>query len=159
MPVEEYARDFEEQSIAEFYSLLEKASYSFVVNGGSDNHVSSGSHQDRDSLYEDLGLYIARNSHILIVVWDGEDSGKRGGTSQTVSFMLDMSASNGRLLDHIDKGNIYYIYAPRVGKKPGKIIGLEKINTRGKQYIGNEFYDKILSYIDDFNHTVRKLFE
>ncbi|PZR75694.1 MAG: hypothetical protein DLM73_04735 [Chthoniobacterales bacterium] len=74
MPQQEYERDFTTPaSLAEFHRLLSAAESHWVVEG------SSG--QTRSDRYAAVGDYIARHSHIFILLWDGQDNGKLGGTA------------------------------------------------------------------------------
>lgn len=74
MAQQEYERDFPTPaSLAEFHHLLSAAESHWVVDG------SSG--PPRSERYAAVGDYIARHSHVLILLWDGQDNGKLGGTA------------------------------------------------------------------------------
>lgn len=42
----------------------------------------------RKDAYEDAGYYIVDHCHVLLALWDGNDSEKQGGTSDIVSYAL-----------------------------------------------------------------------
>lgn len=76
MDQREYERDFAtSESVAEFRQLL----------GRADSHLEV-SHKDRErsdrpQKYAAVGDYIARRSNVLILLWDGRDNDKIGGTA------------------------------------------------------------------------------
>jgi hypothetical protein len=70
----EYERDFTiPESLEEFRRLLAAAASVF--------EVSSKPSDDRASKYAAVGDYIARRSNVLILLWDGQDNSKLGGTA------------------------------------------------------------------------------
>ena len=70
----EYERDFTTtESLHEFRRLLGAAASVFEVSS-----TEAGS---RASKYAAAGDYIARQSNALILLWDGEDNSKMGGTA------------------------------------------------------------------------------
>jgi hypothetical protein len=74
MPQSEYERDFRTtESLAEFHRLLAEAASVFQV---SSNQTEQRAHQ-----YAAVGDYIARRSNVLILLWDGRDNSKIGGTA------------------------------------------------------------------------------
>ena len=79
LPMEqrEYERDFpRRESLVEFRALLAKAESRWEVP--SVTNLRSG---DRTTQYAEVGDFIARYSHVLILLWDGEDNRKIGGTA------------------------------------------------------------------------------
>jgi hypothetical protein len=72
----DYERDFvTPESLAEFRRLLGTADSHFEVR-------DTGAKSDlRSERYADVGDYIARRSHVLILLWDGHDNEKMGGTA------------------------------------------------------------------------------
>src|SRR5205809_6215324 len=70
----EYERDFTAtESLQEFRRLLAAAASAFEVHS-----AGTGS---RASKYAAVGDYIARQSNVLILLWDGQDNSKLGGTA------------------------------------------------------------------------------
>jgi hypothetical protein len=80
MPMEqaEYERDFTTaESLAEFRQLLKAADVQFEMTDA----PSMAETDKRTQRYAAVGDYIARKSHLLILLWDGEDIQKVGGTA------------------------------------------------------------------------------
>ena len=72
----QYEQDFATpESLREFRKLLEAADSHFDVRGN-----DTGSNL-RAGKYAVVGDYIARRSHVLILLWDGRDNEKIGGTA------------------------------------------------------------------------------
>jgi hypothetical protein len=70
----EYERDFTTaESLHEFRRLLATAASVF--------EVSSDNAPTRTDKYAAVGDYIARRSNVLILLWDGKDNSKVGGTA------------------------------------------------------------------------------
>jgi hypothetical protein len=72
----EYEKDFgTQESLGVFRRLLATADSHFEVR-------DTGRESDRRSeKYAEVGDYIARRSHVLILLWDGQDNEKIGGTA------------------------------------------------------------------------------
>jgi len=69
----DYEQDFTtSESLQDFRRLLARAADVFEVN--------SGTAEDRAAKYAAVGDYIARRSHVLILLWDGQHNEKVGGT-------------------------------------------------------------------------------
>jgi hypothetical protein len=76
MAQEEYERDFPTpSSLAEFRRLLAAAESSWKVSS------DEGTGQTRTEQYAAVGDFIARKSHILLLLWDGRENDKVGGTA------------------------------------------------------------------------------
>jgi hypothetical protein len=76
MPMEQadYERDFTTaESFAEFRQLLQVAASRF--------ELSTAASAQRSQKYAAVGDYIAENCDVMILLWDGEDNQKVGGTS------------------------------------------------------------------------------
>ena len=70
----EYERDFTtSESLRDFRRLLATAASAF--------EVQSAETGTRVSKYAAVGDYIARQSNVLLLLWDGEDNSKIGGTA------------------------------------------------------------------------------
>jgi hypothetical protein len=82
---EEYERDFPSAaSLGEFRRLLAVAESYWEVPGTSgspESDTKSRSAQSRAERYAAMGDLIARRSHVLILLWDGRDNDKIGGTA------------------------------------------------------------------------------
>jgi hypothetical protein len=74
----EYERDFTSaDSLEAFRRLLKAADAQFVVN----EVPATEDADERTARYAAVGDYIARNSHLLILLWDGKENQKIGGTA------------------------------------------------------------------------------
>ena len=86
LPVEEYATDFEDSSSKQaFYNWLDKAARIETLSPKTADDTIS---YPRKCCYEQLGFYLAQNSHDLFALWDGDKQEKTGGTSQVVRYFL-----------------------------------------------------------------------
>jgi hypothetical protein len=73
----DYEKDFKTgHSVSEFHRLLRVAASTVQVPDV----------EDRDTAYERAGQYIVDRCDVLIAVWDGRQSGGRGGTAETISY-------------------------------------------------------------------------
>jgi hypothetical protein len=85
LPSEDYVNDFSEaDSKIDFYLWLERAQWVETLRPDFNNLNC----YDRDQCYEQLGFYLARNSQLLMALWDGDKQEKTGGTSQVVRYYL-----------------------------------------------------------------------
>jgi hypothetical protein len=74
----EYERDFTSaDSLGAFRRLLKTADVQFVVTDAD----STWPGDDRTQQYAAVGDYIARTSQLLILLWDGKENQKIGGTA------------------------------------------------------------------------------
>jgi hypothetical protein len=72
----EYERDFVTAgSLAEFRALLAKAKSQWEIP------MAKTGTEGRTRQYAEVGELIARDSHVLILLWDGEENRKVGGTA------------------------------------------------------------------------------
>jgi len=170
MPQEEYENDFEtKESKDEFKQLLSQAWKCFElplvpgnIGGGIQN---SGSERQRQ--YAQDGAYIARHSHILIALWDGEHTELEGGTSQIVDFKLNgipaPYAGPRKPLDLVDNGPVYRVVTPRA-KNPnpqGIPFNLEIRFPEGwtSSESLEKSYGRILEQMNAFNRDAHCLYE
>lgn len=76
MPQAQYERDFvTSKSLDEFRRLLAASDSHFEVRDPTPES------DRRSEKYAAVGDYIARRSHVLILLWDGQDNEKIGGTA------------------------------------------------------------------------------
>jgi hypothetical protein len=170
MPQEEYENDFEtKESKDEFKQLLSQAWKCFElplvpgnIGGGIQN---SGSERERQ--YAQAGAYIARHSHILIALWDGEHTELEGGTGQIVDFKLNgipaPYAGPRKPLDLVDNGPVYRVVTPRA-KNPnpqGIPFNLEIRFPEGwtSSESLEKSYGRILEQMNAFNRDAHRLYE
>jgi hypothetical protein len=87
-PQEEFERDFapavalESDSLGRFRGLLQRAASS----GRLTRFQLDGSRKDEGAAYGVGGRVVLNQSDLLVVVWDGERQGKRGGTEETMDL-------------------------------------------------------------------------
>jgi hypothetical protein len=115
MALNEYRHDFEPGIqpgvMARFDALVEAAVAVPVVPCMPD--------ATRDEHYRAAGIFIARHSHALIALWDGDERNTPvGGTAEIVDFFrhgvpLDFVNSAQASLDASDKGPVIHIVTPR----------------------------------------------
>ena len=91
----------------------------------------------RDSLYSQLGVFLAAHCHILLAVWDGKYSDKRGGTSAVVRFHHDdvmdgygsKSMVSRQMLIDDESDLVYHIVCSRAGDGGAPETGFEPLQT------------------------------
>ncbi|WP_297421903.1 hypothetical protein [Clostridium sp.] len=168
MKREEYEATFLEESKVEFRELISKAKRYFKVPMN-----DSFTNMENDVYYENLGVFIAQNAHILIALWNGIENGKKGGTSQVVNYKLFGIPNNYRknndILNFNDSGSVYHIVTPRmerddvIGEKfsinrkfPGireDAYSMDVYNEKNKK--AKIVYDKVIQQIDEFNKDIK----
>jgi hypothetical protein len=178
LSVDEYKRDFEEnRTFEEFDRLLNipgaRCIQMPLVPGNTAENIRDPNGIQRKLQYALVGVYVARQSQILIALWNGENAHEIGGTSYTVQFALsgefqdrDLQATLERVpepfqprlnpLNPPETGPVLRISAPR--KKSsfghGEEIRLEKLYNKdfqGKAREAEEYYDRVCGLMDDFN--------
>ncbi len=129
MAREEYERDFDESSQREFGELLLRASDVFVAEPSAPPESPK-----RGFYYGQAGLYIARNAHVLIALWDGTETlfPEGGGTYETICFMRQ------------ENGIVIHIPTPRMSNPAARLPSVQ--NELRK--------DEHLAIIDDFNREI-----
>ena len=121
MPIELYEQDFDDQSLAEFRSMLAHCeTYELPLAPGNtlDNIRDHGEARNRQ--YAQLGMYIASHTHMLLALWDGRESSEPGGTASVVHYQLQdvmpgmPSPEQARnLLAEKENDLVYHIHCPR----------------------------------------------
>ena len=109
MPQADYERDFTTtESLHEFRRLLAAAASAFEVH--------SAETANRASKYAAVGDYIARQSNVLILLWDGEDNSKIGGTAwvrKRRKYWIDLSKTDGNVPNGFGYAGTIQIVTPR----------------------------------------------
>jgi hypothetical protein len=78
----DYERDFTTvESLSEFRRLLASANSQWQLSDDQPNQSLLSDSDRRTQRYAAVGDFIARTSHILILLWDGRDNEKVGGTA------------------------------------------------------------------------------
>jgi hypothetical protein len=159
-----YERDFEsEESRVEFRELLASAEHRIQIPMQADEKELARGGTARDRQYEAMGKCIARESQILIALWDGTDSGKIGGTAEIVRFQLHGILGQSECdLQPPELFPVYRIVTPRRSNPSpkGKPFHLEKLypETKGdqKNKKAEAYYDQIFHNLEDFNLQILK---
>jgi hypothetical protein len=89
LPLDEYCNDFSAASVAEFNEILRHPNVEHYVLPYAPfcNETNTQDHGYwRNLQYVQVGVHVAKRSHILLALWDGKNNGKAGGTSQIVFF-------------------------------------------------------------------------
>lgn len=86
MPLALYQDDFSGPALEAFNQLLAACDVIEMplLEGTTTDTISNRDTRDRQ--YTEMGAYLAAHSHILLAVWDGEDSHWPGGTSRVIHF-------------------------------------------------------------------------
>jgi uncharacterized phage-like protein YoqJ len=109
LPEERYLLDFESEiGRKRFHQLLKIA----------DQVIKLTENSDRDSAYDYLGSYLVDQCRVLIAIWNGEYSGKRGGTGEVVKKALNAGKP------------VYWIYMNNL--HDGALNGLSKMKQVGE---------------------------
>jgi hypothetical protein len=120
LPMErkEYERDFTTaESLAEFRALLALAESHWEIP-----IRQKPVPENRTAQYAAVGDFIARSSHILILLWDGTDNRKIGGTAwvkRRRDHWVRAAADPSRGIDPIGYGPTIQVVTPRAsGRSP-----------------------------------------
>ena len=120
LPMErkEYERDFTTaESLAEFRALLAVAESHWKIL-----IPRKPVFENRTAQYAAVGDFIARSSHILILLWDGKDNRKIGGTAwvkRRREHWVNATAERSRGVDAIGYGPTIQVVTPRAsGSSP-----------------------------------------
>lgn len=163
-----YEQDFsDDDSRQEFETLLNQSEQWFELPllAGTNEEDILEYNAARDRQYAYVGAYIARYSHLVIALWDGDPQELVGGTSYVVGFKLrgitpPYVAQQGRF-EPEEVGTVYHIVTPRRShplpkESPGTIHVLypeESVERKGE----TNKYQSILNDTDNFNTDERKL--
>ena len=147
LPLHLYEMDFGTKEIQETFSeLLKQAKVIELPLLDSEENLSNYG-DARNRQYVQVGAYVAKNSDLLIALWDGLDLEKAGGTSQVVKFML-----TGDMMDlpkeykNSATGAVCQIVTPRKSGEALKDVG--EIRVLGDEEVKD--LDGLLSYFEVF---------
>lgn len=131
MPLAQYEEDFDPGELQRLTNLLERPGVERMELSPPahlHNPVAAGS-AGRDPLYENLTHTLIRRSSLLLALWDGEPTTRRGGTADTVLRFLGVRTGQGHeevTLSFVDAGGnmdaterlVYWAPAARSGRRP-----------------------------------------
>lgn len=162
-----YEADFPtEASRQEFAELLSRAWSWFelpLLPGATDDEVSVyGPARDRQYAY--VGAYLARNSQVLIALWDGIPLELVGGTAFIVEFQLKgippTYIPRHSIFEPEETGPVYHIVTPRIrNQQPPLDAGsLQKLYPErfGSQANGEHAFHGMLARIERLNRAIRQ---
>lgn len=115
-----YRDDFtDKRDLERYLSALESCSARYTVPPapGSYPEIISRSVESRNEQYSLAGACMARYAQAMIAVWDGLDSGLRGGTSDIVRLKLGLTKRPDRYLagghPAVPSGPVHWVYTRR----------------------------------------------
>lgn len=173
MPIDDYKQDFvEDGSLDEFEALFPKVSKNsftmpLAIGSTPENIKHEGA--PRDAQYRAVGMYIARQSQILLALWDGVDKENPAGTSAIVKERhKGAQRSPGYSLDETDIGPIYHFPVTRtdgnvlIGSRREIFLGMnlledDKPGSAEVLAAKKKVFNKILDRIEKFNIDVKDL--
>lgn len=177
LPKEEYKKDFEKKNTGpQFEELLNLPRSHYIelplVPGNTPENIRDPDQIHRKLQYALGGVYIARQSQILIALYDGKPTKKVGGTSYTVQFALEGEFEDKSLQEILEQvpepykprlsplnppetGPVYRIPVTREEKDAQQESAvLEKLYNKafeGKQKEAENYYDRIYGLMNEFN--------
>lgn len=113
----DYERDFNTpESLGEFRRLLASANSQWELSDDQSNQSLLSDSNRRTQRYAAVGDFIARTSHVLILLWDGRDNEKVGGTAwvkKRREHWLRVAEANGTAPDVFGYLGTIHIVTPR----------------------------------------------
>lgn len=101
LPRELYVEDFASPVRARFEALCQQAEVLVLpVRKGRSHRDVGNPGTARDQQYAQAGVYIASHCHILLAIWDGQESERLGGTAQIVRYYLSGTLPGPTGLEH-----------------------------------------------------------
>lgn len=165
MPIEIYKAQMSDEAQREFDRLLSQCLFRVQMpnNGRSEEDIRS-SEETRADCYEELAVFLAQNSQVLVALWDGNNSEKKGGTSRVVHYMAQGIQIESLSEEEPQPGIVYQIVSPREGGSvPPDALSLRVItgtNTdannrknkrRGLVKLSGSQFDLLEQNIEGFN--------
>jgi len=161
----DYEQEFKTaESLAEFTELLARAENWFELPVSEEKFDQDDSDSDsRRRPYGELGWYIARHSHLLLALWDGDDANGTSGTAKVVSLKLHGLPRPDELRCSLKEpagiGPVHHIVSPRKERPaPASTAYSVQVLRPNRHDNGQDslaLYDSILAEIDDYNHEVQ----
>lgn len=95
LPLELYREDFDEpQARHALEQQLQQVEVMVLPLGGDRTFEAVAvPGRERDQQYAQAGRFVSSHCHVLLALWDGQESGRLGGTAQVVRFHLYGSMS------------------------------------------------------------------
>ncbi|RDS80091.1 hypothetical protein [Dyella psychrodurans] len=139
LPKELYVDDFVDVLVrSNFEHLCDRADIIRLPLLKSQSREALESHGEaRNRQYAKAGIFIASHAHILMTIWDGQDSGRLGGTAQIVKYYLHGTlpgiVTHHRQARHVlgggDEHLLYHIVCSREGSQGTVADGLTTLQA------------------------------
>ena len=147
MPRDQYVADFASaESRAHFDSLCAAATdvFELPLTPGNTIALIEGQGANRSRQYAQTGVFLSAHCHILLALWDGNESDSLGGTAQVVRFHQDdvmpgytTSVATSRLALTDDESDlVYHIVCSRDRPEGAPAAGL--VPLEGSWYTTDE---------------------
>lgn len=146
MSIVSYRKDFEGKDLDKFNRLLEQSEETFIAP-----YVENSQALTREYFYRQAGLYIIRNCHVLLALWDGfPEKTSECGTAALVDLRINPNyIENDPILKPITGGAVLQIVTPRESQPPLPDCYSVKIIEKSK---GN--LHEILKKTEEFNTDI-----
>jgi protein-S-isoprenylcysteine O-methyltransferase Ste14 len=150
-------------SLEEFTQLMGRADACHelpLIDGAAEDQIRQPG-PNRDRQYRKLGATLARDSHILIALWDGSPDELAGGVAEIIRFRLEEMPSEPsaphNILDVVEGGPVYHIVTPRQSNPAlsTKAFSLRKLFPEGE--MTEQTRHRIYQRIDLFNKDALRL--
>lgn len=159
MPAALYEADFSGESLTRFHALLDRSQMIELAVPEAD--------VNRDEQYVELAGYLAAHSHILLAIWDGEETYTPGGTSAVIHFhqhntMSEFSSQ--RPLNPVDfledeSDLVFHITCSRASGRPlqnaGETAWLTRDDVRPRTPDLPARYHQVFERLIEFNRDLQ----
>ncbi|MBQ5991140.1 MAG: hypothetical protein IJL62_01170 [Clostridia bacterium] len=137
----EYEKDFSGEALKTFRALRAGARECFVVPAAEAPPASF----DRDFAYRQAGIYVAAHAHVLLALWDGEEtSASNCGTAEAVKFALHGAYEPADGVPLGGFGAVLHVQTPREGS--------DSADAGTVRFLGDRTaFDGVLARTDEFN--------
>ena len=182
MPAVEYEKDFQAPGSVDRFRDLLAQSRQIVLGPPADAGPAAFEGPARDDLYRRVGLHVALHSHVLIALWDGQESGKTGGTSEIVGLQrrglpideISPRSDHETLLDRLPTGPIVHVRTRRekAGSKVSLPVGSAKwifpdgwggrqgeAESAVGEALRNSDYEQLGERLNDYNADITEMSE
>jgi hypothetical protein len=154
-----YEKDFQTPESLETFRRLADQAYIFEMPMlSSEADVARGG-EARDRQYQQTGRYIARQSQILIALWDCTLSEKTGGTAEVVGFQLQGAEESADCdLQPPELFPVYHVVTPRISNPHPEGDPFQLIKKFPAGFLDNDaaeaYYGQIFGNLDEFNNCI-----
>ncbi|MBQ6293378.1 MAG: DUF4231 domain-containing protein [Lachnospiraceae bacterium] len=141
MAQEEYEKDFSGEELLRFRTLCGAAKECFIAPETEQAPLSP----DRDFAYRQAGIFVAAHAHVLLALWDGDQTAALScGTAETVGFALEGAYEPKNAIPLGGNCPVWQVRTPRSGAE-GE--GAGKV-----RFLGDEAaFELTLARTDEFN--------